>query len=98
MDTGTTYLRMPRKDIDLILATIPRWEALNNNLGRFSVPCDTTIDLKLTFRDRRTFKTTTFAIDPATLIWMGQDRKKPNDCNFGIVAGPDDTPWLVRVW
>jgi hypothetical protein len=97
MDTGTTYLRMPKKDIEIILATIPGWKALND-LGQFTVPCDTRMHLELTFKDRLTAKTTTFAIDPRDLIWAPRDSKEPDDCNFRIFAGPDNTPWLVRVW
>jgi hypothetical protein len=97
MDIGSTYLIMPKMDIDLILATIPGWKTFNDK-GQFTVPCDTRTHLKLTFKDRLTPKTTTFAIDPSNLIWVPPDPKKPNDCNFGILAGPDDAPWLVRVW
>jgi hypothetical protein len=92
---------MPRKDVEAILKNISGWKALKMPRGHFSVPCLTILHLELTFKDKDTFKTTIFAIDPKDLVLAPLKNNEPNDdCDFGIVA--DDAavkdPWTVRVW
>ncbi|KAJ7086071.1 acid protease [Mycena belliarum] len=87
MDTGTTLLVVPADDAAAIHAQIPGAKLTN---GHYTVPCDTTASVALTFGGKA------FTIDPKDLVFAGNGRTS-GDCTSGIGAFSDanNNQWLV---
>jgi hypothetical protein len=90
LDTGTTLIVAPQSDAEAVHAAIPG--AQSDGQGGFTVPCNTTSSVALTFGG------TSFAIDPRDIAFQPVDANNPNgDCVSGIASGNigGATEWLV---
>jgi len=89
LDTGTTLMIVPAADADAIHQQITG--AQSDGQGGFTVPCDTTASVALTFGG------TQFAIDPRDIAFQPVSASDPTTCVSGIssgnVGGADE--WLV---
>jgi len=90
LDTGTTLAILPIDDAVAVHEQIPG--ATSDGQGGFTVPCNTTTVLSLTFGNQA------FDIDPRDLAFIPLRRGDVNgDCISGITAGAIDGPtvWLL---
>ncbi|KAI0058780.1 acid protease [Artomyces pyxidatus] len=90
LDTGTTLFIAPPADAEALLQTIPG--AKEDGQGGFTVPCNTTTSIALTFGGQE------FAIDPRDLAFLPVDQNNlDGDCVSGISAGQigGATEWLL---
>lgn len=88
LDTGTTLIVAPPADAAAVHKLING--AQDDGQGGFTIPCDTTASVALTFGGQ------SFAIDTRDLIFAQADNTGTT-CVSGISSGQivDDTTWLV---
>lgn len=80
LDTGTTLMIWPAKDVVAIHQTIPG--AKGDGKGGFTIPCTTNASLALNFGGQF------FSIDPADLTFLPVDPNDPQgDCLSAIISG-----------
>jgi len=86
LDSGTTLIVAPPADAAAVHQLIQG--AASDGQGGFTVPCDTTASVALTFAGQ------TFKIDPRDIAFQ---QVEGNTCSSGISAGNigGDTEWLV---
>ncbi|TFY61682.1 hypothetical protein EVG20_g6965 [Dentipellis fragilis] len=88
LDTGTTLMQIPTQDAITLHNAIPG--AKSDGQGGFTVPCDTTTSIALTYQGQD------FAIDPRDIAFQA-DPNDPTTCSSGIsaasVGGANE--WLV---
>ncbi|KAF8623678.1 hypothetical protein AX17_007376 [Amanita inopinata Kibby_2008] len=90
LDTGTTLILAPKKDVTAIHNAIPGAKLSGKT---WTVPCTLNTTLSFTFGGRE------FSIDPRDIAFLPMDPNNPNgDCMSGISegnAGPVEFEWLV---
>jgi len=90
LDTGTTLIVAPSADAETIHQNIQG--AKSDGQGGFTVPCQTTASVALTFGGQ------SFAIDPRDIAFQPVDANDPTgDCISGITSGSvgGANEWLV---